>query len=358
MEDLDEDRSDQEPVAKRQKLDPFKPPVSALRRYSARTQGRRAAKNMDRVWNLLPKEIQLNVWSFALEDEMLGRVVLLQNRNSPFFNDCVVGSVNVLPDISRVSQQARAEFQRHYKKMFARIPLKSTQSDFIRTQLSKLRPSIEDALQPTKALAVADEFWHNRYNVPELKEPLQVKQTIQTMMEAGKKQVAHWLEKEEEQWVNVDKDVIQIEPCCDGCRACYCIKRQFTQQDREAIRFLCLKGEPWWAITYNITPCWTIVTEVFPNVEILYLDLEKTGPTALPKAKRVMVRADLTGVVHSHMNCLSRFDSWKANEGKDKKLSKVELVGVYEERPKRRGKPDGMQYPWAKTDADDIFVIR
>ncbi|KAL8371598.1 hypothetical protein RB595_001413 [Gaeumannomyces hyphopodioides] len=358
VEDLDEGKSDGEPAVKRQKLDPFQPPVSALRRYSARAQSRRTAKTAERVWNFLPKEIQLNIWGLAIKDELVGRVVVVQNRNSPYFNDYVIGSVNLLPDISRVSQQARSEFQRHYRKMFARIPLKSPQTDYFRAQLSKLRPSIEAALQPIKALSVADEFWHNRYNVPELKEPLQPKQTFETMLELGRKQVENWLDKGEEQWVNVDKDIIQIEPCCDGCRACHCVKRQFTDPDREAVRFLCVKGEPWWAVSAHVRPCWISLCDVFPNAETLYLDIEKTGPTALIRAKRVMVRVRPEGVMAHHIACLAAFELWKRADGKGKKLSRIELVSVYEERPRPRGKPDGMQYPRAKRDSDNIFIIR
>ncbi|KAL8338286.1 hypothetical protein RB601_006479 [Gaeumannomyces tritici] len=358
VEELNQGRHDEEPPAKRQKLDPLQPPVSALRRYSARAQGRRTATKADRIWNFLPQEIQLKIWDIALEDELVGRVVVVQNRNSPYFNHHAEGSVNITPDLSSVSQQARGEFERHYKKMFARIPLKSSQTDFIRERLSLLRPSIEKALQPIKALEVGDKFWRDRYNVPKRTAPLQHKPTLENIMEHGRATIRLMLDTAEEQWVNVDKDIIQFEPCCDGCRATHCVKRQFTLLDREAVRFICVKGEPHWVASAQVRPCWSSLSEVFPNAETLYLDVEKTGPTALIRAKRVMVRVRPEGILHHHVACLAAFELWKRGEGKDKKLSRIELVSVYEERPRRRGKPDGMQYPRAVVGTDNIFIIR
>ncbi|KAI6377515.1 hypothetical protein MCOR25_002496 [Pyricularia grisea] len=362
-------------------------PLMQLRRYSTRTQSK-PATSMNRVWHLLPAELRERIWEMALEDPMeMRRIVYIRNRNTPGFPNYRRSSISVnftVPagsSISLVCSESRAVFmrkffevyQQDYRMMFPRF------NTFVG---SVLRSSIDDTLSresdtavPTKiapAHLTDAQFWAHRYTSSEMPVPLAPRTEtippVKAKITCPLDSVINHLDTSERQPVNPEVDIIYIEPCCDGCRGQHCISRQFLSVDRNAVRFLIVKDEPLWPPTRGgIPPCWETLTKVFPNVEIMYIDINNLGPPhstiGKTKQRRVMVRVKDTAlpriIIHQ-----TRFAAWKKDAGKDIKLAKIEFVAVYGHKEPGVDRQDGDQYPLALREgrrhklADDVFIVR
>ncbi|TLD23952.1 hypothetical protein PspLS_06735 [Pyricularia sp. CBS 133598] len=362
-------------------------PLMQLRRYSARTQAK-PATSMNRVWHLLPAELRERIWEMALEDPMeMRRIVYIRNRNTPGFPTYRRSSIPVnftVPagsSLALACSESRAVFmrkffevyQQDYQMMFSRFNqlVGSIQRASIDSTLS--RESGTAAPKQVASASLTDaQFWAHRYTSSETAVPLAPR--TDTIPKAKAKithplnSVISHLDTSEQQPVNPAVDIIYIEPCCDGCRGQHCISRQFLAVDRKAVRFLVVKDEPLWPPTRGgIPPCWVTLTSVFPNVEVMYIDINNLGPPhstiGKTKQRRVMVRVKDTAlpriIIHQ-----SRFAAWKDSAGKDAKLIKIEFVAVYGHKEPGAGRPDGDQYPLALREgrrhklAGNVFIVR
>ncbi|TLS27080.1 hypothetical protein PpBr36_04578 [Pyricularia pennisetigena] len=376
-------------------------PLMQLRRYSARTQSK-PATSMNRVWHLLPAEIRERIWEMALEDPMdMRRIVYIRNRNTPGFPNyrqsiSVNFTVPAGSSISWVCLESRAVFKRKffevyqvdYRMMFARF--NPSMGSLQRTSIDNALSQESDTAAPKEVASVSltdAQFWAHRYTSSVTAVPLAPRVDPMPKIKAKIKHpldsvISHLPERvgnfdltdigiqdiSEQQAVNPEIDIIYIEPCCDGCRGQHCISRQFLSVDRNAVRFLIVKDEPLWPPTRGgIPPCWQTLTSVFPNVEIMYIDINNQGPPkstiGKTKQRRVMVRVKETALPRIMIH-LSRFAAWKKDAGQNIKLAKVEFVAVYEHKEPGTNRLDGDQYPLAKREgrrhklADDVFIVR
>ncbi|KAK6858073.1 hypothetical protein PG995_005772 [Apiospora arundinis] len=128
------------------------------------------------------------------------------------------------------------------------------------------------------------------------------------------------------QYVNPNADIVLLEPCCSGCRGYHCVRNQFTETDREAIRHLAVQTESIW-LTPATMACWETISLAWPNVETLYLvQMATTVITGDNKVEKALVRLKEEA---REQDLRKRFDVWKKTEhGKDRALFDLEFVAV------------------------------
>ncbi|KAI0599127.1 hypothetical protein F4775DRAFT_128219 [Biscogniauxia sp. FL1348] len=124
--------------------------------------------------------------------------------------------------------------------------------------------------------------------------------------------------------VNPHLDIIIFEPCHGGCRGYYCASHQYHEADRSAVRYLAVQID-----SPNLDPSadagWITISKSWPNVETLYfMKPAIKGPDMREKALiRVKEGEHEAGLRR-------RFDDWKKEAGKDKKVLAIEFVKVVE----------------------------
>lgn len=122
--------------------------------------------------------------------------------------------------------------------------------------------------------------------------------------------------------VNPNVDIVVLEPCGSGCRAHYCTRHQFTDQDRAAVRFLAVQTESPW-LWPTAKPCWETISQSWPNVETLYL--LRQALTGDKYEDFVLFRI---GEGTRERSLRQRFDDWKKGDGKDKTMTTLEFVAA------------------------------
>ncbi|KAK8116912.1 uncharacterized protein PG998_005193 [Apiospora kogelbergensis] len=145
-----------------------------------------------------------------------------------------------------------------------------------------------------------------------------------------------------EQYVNPDADIVLLEPCCGGCRGYHCVRNQFSESDRAAVRRLAVQTEPSWLMPSTMS-CWATLSLSWPNIEILYL--VQTAITGDSKTEKALVRS-VEGDREDDLR--KRFDEWKKTDGKNRVLTKLEFAAVVTKDDKdvaqRRGGRGGCHY--------------
>lgn len=122
--------------------------------------------------------------------------------------------------------------------------------------------------------------------------------------------------------VNTDVDVIAIEPCCTGCRGMFCARHQFSQADRESVRFLAVQTDSPYLIS-SASPGWVTISTAWPKVETLYL--MKTALKGQQKEDKALIRIKEED---REKALRQKFDDWKKKAGADSKLTNLEFVVV------------------------------
>ncbi|KAI1639670.1 hypothetical protein F4809DRAFT_638473 [Biscogniauxia mediterranea] len=124
--------------------------------------------------------------------------------------------------------------------------------------------------------------------------------------------------------VNPNVDIVIFEPCHGGCRGYYCASHQYHEADRSAVRYLAVQID-----SPNLDPSadagWITISKSWPNVETLYfMKPAIKGPDMRDKALiRVKEGEHEAGL-------RKRFDDWKKEAGKEKKVVAIEFVTVVE----------------------------
>lgn len=129
------------------------------------------------------------------------------------------------------------------------------------------------------------------------------------------------------QYVNLDMDIIILEPCCNGCRGYWCTKNMFSDADRSAVRFLAIQTDsPYLAPIAR--PCWETITASFPNVRELFL-LKMGLKGDLAKEQALIEVAD--GTRESDLR--KRFNEWKKGEGRSRPVTVLKFAVVVDKEP-------------------------
>lgn len=143
------------------------------------------------------------------------------------------------------------------------------------------------------------------------------------------------------QAMNLNTDIVLLEPCCPGCRAYSCTRHQFLNRDRERVRSIAVQVESPYLMA-SASPCWLTISLSWPNVETLYMTRSSvTGENDTPKAL-ILVRES------EHEKALyKRFLQWKKAEGRYNSIQNIVFVAVanreegkiqerYQEVPERK----------------------
>lgn len=129
------------------------------------------------------------------------------------------------------------------------------------------------------------------------------------------------------QLVNTNADIIVLEPCCNGCRGYWCTRHQFSDEDRQAVRFLAIQTD-----SPNLAPfarpCWETISSSFPMVETLYL--MKTALKGDQTKEQALIRIEEGD---REMTLRKKFDEWKKGMGKVRPLTKLEFVVIVDKEP-------------------------
>ncbi|KXJ93321.1 hypothetical protein Micbo1qcDRAFT_54736 [Microdochium bolleyi] len=124
------------------------------------------------------------------------------------------------------------------------------------------------------------------------------------------------------QAMDVNSDIVLLEPCCPGCRAYSCTRHQFQGQDRERVRFIAVQVESP-QLMENASPCWLTISLSWPNVETIYMTRTSVvGDDETPKAL-IRVSEDA-----HEQRLYKRFVQWKKAEGAHNKIRHIEFVAV------------------------------
>lgn len=125
--------------------------------------------------------------------------------------------------------------------------------------------------------------------------------------------------------VNPWMDIVALEPCCGGCRAYHCAHRNFSEDDRNAVRLLAVQMEPHWLETlpYLVSPVWATINMAWPSVETLYL--MQRGLVGDSSEEKAVLRC-YEGPREANLR--SRFDKWKKTAGAEAKMTRLEFVVV------------------------------
>lgn len=136
------------------------------------------------------------------------------------------------------------------------------------------------------------------------------------------------------QAVNPDIDIVVLEPCCNGCRGYYCSRHQFSNEDRNAVRFMAIQTESPFLIP-STSPCWVTISNAWPNVETLYLT--KAAVKGISKGEKAVIRMK----EGEHETTLrKRFDEWKKGDGLEKKMATLEFVFIVDKEPETKARKD------------------
>jgi hypothetical protein len=122
--------------------------------------------------------------------------------------------------------------------------------------------------------------------------------------------------------VNPDIDIIALEPCGSGCRAHYCTRHQFSDEDRAAVRFLAVQTESEYLLQ-TARACWETISQSWPNVETLYL---MRRPIIGNNSNEHILYRIKEGVREMYLR--GAFDTWKKGAGKDKPMETLEFVAA------------------------------
>ena len=124
--------------------------------------------------------------------------------------------------------------------------------------------------------------------------------------------------------MNFEMDIVLLEPCCNGCRARNCAARTFASEDREAVRRIAVQTESPFLMP-SAPPCWSSISEIWPNVDTIYLI--NTAIRGDDRREKAMVRVE----DGPHEKALrKRFDHWKKEEGSTSTVQALEFVSVVE----------------------------
>ncbi|CAJ2507613.1 Uu.00g087990.m01.CDS01 [Anthostomella pinea] len=135
--------------------------------------------------------------------------------------------------------------------------------------------------------------------------------------------------------VNINADIVVFEPCHSGCRAMYCARAQYSEQDRSQVRFLAVQiDSP--NLVAAAEPGWVSVGRSWPNVETLYFI--KGGVKRPEKQEKAMIRVKED---NHDSNLRKAFDEWKKNAGKYEKVASLQFVKVVDQEPQMKNEKDG-----------------
>lgn len=321
-------------------------------RRSLRLQLITPATSMERVFSSLPPELQVAFWQTAASflAPSLRRVVYIRNAVSRTYSQ---GGLNPLPPLFHVSVEARKAIMKHYRKMFARIiTVALGDHSYMRHLISaasvvdsasSARPGVDPSLfppvgdPPGPAPSAADIAAADAYNgaiaalrnaPPGISLP-----NVARRGGGGASQQSESLDFSSYQFVNPESDIIAFEPCCSGCRAYHCARKQFREDDRAAVRFLALRNEAE-NLAPATRPAWATMAAAWPNVETLYLITNLAGHGAVNWNRRggewALIRVEKEGPHEVLLR--QRFDQWKAAEGplggQASKVSTLEFVAL------------------------------
>ncbi|KAI1505615.1 hypothetical protein F5X99DRAFT_214232 [Biscogniauxia marginata] len=124
--------------------------------------------------------------------------------------------------------------------------------------------------------------------------------------------------------INPSVDIVIFEPCHGGCRGYYCASHQYCEADRSAVRYLAVQMD-----SPNLDPSadagWVTISKSWPNVETLFFMLPAIkGPDMREKALIRLKEGE------HEVGLRKRFDEWKKDAGKEKKVTTLEFVRVVE----------------------------
>ena len=124
--------------------------------------------------------------------------------------------------------------------------------------------------------------------------------------------------------INLDNDIVLLEPCCNGCRSRYCAIRNFTLEDRTAVRRLAVQSDSPF-LPPSAPPCWITISDIWPNVETIYL--LRTAIKGDDSREKAMIRIEEGPHEES---LLKDFVEWKKGDGLTNNLKSIEFVAVVE----------------------------
>ncbi|KAH8200435.1 hypothetical protein TruAng_005398 [Truncatella angustata] len=133
------------------------------------------------------------------------------------------------------------------------------------------------------------------------------------------------------QLVHPDRDIIVLEPCCNGCRGYWCTRHQFSVEDRKAVRFMAVQTDSPYLLP-TATPGWNSISIAFPNIETLYL--LRTAVKGDQTTEKALLRIE----ENNHETQLrKKFEEWKLGEGKCRPLNRLEFAVAVDREPESIG---------------------
>lgn len=153
-----------------------------------------------------------------------------------------------------------------------------------------------------------------------------------------------------QQLVNPDFDVVILEPCCNGCRAYHCVRRQFCLTDRTNVKFLAVQSDP---INLPATTrhCWVSISTSFIFVEKLYLIANFDSMPRNSKKRRALIRVK-EGLHEQYLR--QAFELWKTipfmdGGGQTSHIEDIVFVAMVELKRPGPEQKHGEQYDFVKN---------
>lgn len=152
-----------------------------------------------------------------------------------------------------------------------------------------------------------------------------------------------------QQLVNPDFDVIILEPCCYGCRANHCVKRQFNDKDRH-FKYLAVQTDPA-NLPATSRNSWASVSLSFKFVEKLYMIVNFDDMPRNSKKRRALIRVK-EGFQETRLR--DAFNLWKLipsikGGGIDSHIEDIIFVAMVELKQPGPRQKNGDQYNFVKN---------
>lgn len=151
--------------------------------------------------------------------------------------------------------------------------------------------------------------------------------------------------------INLDTDIVLLEPCCNGCRSRYCASRNFALEDRAAVRRLAVQTDSPF-LPPSAPPCWITISDIWPNVETIYL--LRTAVKGDDIREKAMIRIEEGP--HEE-NLRKDFVEWKKGPGLINTLKCIEFVAVVEKENVPLLKDRYKSVEERKTDLVDDVIL-